>query len=85
MCLAIPAKIIEMDELRENAVIDIMGVTRNVILATLDSDVTIGDYILVHAGFAIRKVNVLEAQKSIELHQSAIRNQTGKYNHESQR
>ncbi len=52
MCLAIPAKIIEVD--KENAVVEIEGVRRPAIVSFID-DPKIGDYVLLHAGFAIRK------------------------------
>lgn len=52
MCLAIPAKIIELDG--ENATVDIEGVRRRAIVSLVDAP-AVGDYILLHAGFAIRK------------------------------
>ncbi|MBU4200909.1 MAG: HypC/HybG/HupF family hydrogenase formation chaperone [Verrucomicrobia bacterium] len=52
MCLAIPAKIVELDG--ENAVVDIQGVRRTAIV-TFIANPQIGDYVLLHAGFAIRK------------------------------
>ncbi len=52
MCLAVPAKVVEIDA--EIAVVEINGVMRkgNV---SLIGDVEIGDYVLLHAGFAIKK------------------------------
>ncbi len=52
MCLAIPAKIVELDG--ENAVVEIEGVLRPAIVSFVDEP-KIGDYVLLHAGFAIRK------------------------------
>jgi hydrogenase expression/formation protein HypC len=52
MCLAVPARIIECDE--ENAVVEIGGVRRQANVAFID-DPKVGDYLLLHAGFAIRK------------------------------
>jgi hydrogenase expression/formation protein HypC len=52
MCLAIPAKIVELDG--ENAVVEIQGVRRAAIV-TFIANPQIGDYVLLHAGFAIRK------------------------------
>lgn len=52
MCLAVPAKIVELDG--ENAVIEIEGVRRSAIVSFI-TDPQIGDYVLVHAGFALHK------------------------------
>ena len=51
MCLAIPAKITELDE-GNMATVDILGVTRSISI-DLTPQATVGDYVLVHAGFAI--------------------------------
>ena len=52
MCLAIPAKIISIEG--EEAIADIQGVLRKIII-TLIIEPRVGDYVLIHAGFAIRK------------------------------
>jgi len=54
MCLAIPSKIINIDDSR--ATIDVYGAQRNISLMLLEDKVNIGDYVLVHAGFAIQKL-----------------------------
>ena len=64
MCLAIPAKVTKIDG--EMATIDVGGVTRSASLMLL-SDVEVGDYVIVHAGFAIHKVDPREAQESLRL------------------
>lgn len=65
MCLAIPGKIqkINNDNIAE---IDFDGVKRSASLDMLPSAKT-GDYVLVHAGFAIEVVNEKEAQKTLDL------------------
>jgi len=52
MCLAIPAKIVSISG--EEAVVEIQGVRRKIILSLIN-DPRVGDYVLIHAGFAIRK------------------------------
>ena len=52
MCLAIPAKIVSIKG--EEATVEIQGVHRKVIVS-LVNDPRVGDYVLIHAGFAIRK------------------------------
>ena len=53
MCLAVPAKVIEIKDAMGK--VDISGVTRDVSLMLLP-ETQVGDYVLVHAGFAIQKV-----------------------------
>lgn len=65
MCLAIPGKITEIHE--DNlATVDILGATREVAL-DLTPQAGLGDYILVHAGFAIEVVDADYALETIEL------------------
>lgn len=65
MCLAIPAKIIELKE-SSLATVDILGVTRDVAV-DLTPQAQVGDYVLVHAGFAIEVVDPQFAQETIDL------------------
>jgi hydrogenase expression/formation protein HypC len=71
MCLAIPAKVIELEE-HGLAVIEIGGVRKPVSLMLVDG-VAVGDYVLVHAGFAIEKVDEDEANKTMDLLQELAR------------
>ena len=64
MCLAIPSRIIEMEDMR--AVVDVCGARREVNLMLLPEDVVIGDYVLVHAGFAMRKVDQEAAEEALK-------------------
>ncbi|MEF9875937.1 MAG: HypC/HybG/HupF family hydrogenase formation chaperone [Gordonibacter sp.] len=65
MCLAIPAKVIELKENRL-ATVDILGVTRD-IAVDLTPQVEVGNFVLVHAGFAIEVVDAAYAQETIDL------------------
>ncbi|HEY6332781.1 MAG TPA: HypC/HybG/HupF family hydrogenase formation chaperone [Blastocatellia bacterium] len=67
MCLAIPGKIVEIVD-RENdiAKVDVGGVKRNVNIGMLD-DIAIGDYVLIHVGFAMSKVDEKEAEETLTL------------------
>jgi hydrogenase expression/formation protein HypC len=66
VCLAIPGQIIEVvDEANRLAKVDVAGVRRNVSIGLLDSDGTgagPGDWVLIHVGFAISKIDEEEAQ-----------------------
>ena len=64
MCLAIPMKVIELDG--PEGKVESGGVVYNANF-TLIPDVMTGDYVLIHAGFAIEKLDEHEAQKTIDL------------------
>jgi len=64
MCLAIPARIVELDE--DRATVDAMG-NRFAAKTTLLPDAKLGDVVLVHAGFAIARVDEEEAKQTWEL------------------
>jgi len=64
MCLGIPGKIIEID--RNVAKVDVGGLLRDVSL-DLCPDVSVGEYVLIHTGFAIQKVDEEEAKETLEL------------------
>jgi hydrogenase expression/formation protein HypC len=67
MCLAIPGRIVEIvDPENRIAKVEVGGVRRNVNLALLD-DAGLGDYVLIHVGFAISKVDEREAEKTLRL------------------
>ena len=63
MCLAIPGKVVEKD--RDHGKIDFGGVYREVNLSLVNAKV--GDYVIVHAGFAISKINRREAEETLKL------------------
>jgi hydrogenase expression/formation protein HypC len=65
MCLAIPARITELKE-DNMAQVDILGITRDVSI-DLTPAATEGDYVLVHAGFAIEVVDPEFAQETLDL------------------
>jgi hydrogenase expression/formation protein HypC len=64
MCLSIPAKVEQIDG--EMAVVSVGGTKYNASLQMLD-DVKIGDYILLHTGFAIQKLSEEEALESLKV------------------
>ena len=66
MCLAIPGKIIELDREKQTATVDYGSGTKRKANVSLVS-VKIGDYILVHAGFAIQVLDEHEAQETLAL------------------
>jgi hydrogenase expression/formation protein HypC len=64
MCLAVPMQLVERDE--GLGTVEIDGVRREVSLMLLD-DARVGEYLLIHAGFAIGRVDEAEAKETLEL------------------
>ena len=64
MCLAIPSKIIQIND--NVGTIDVDGVKRKASLLLLE-DANVGDYVIVHAGFAIHKIDEQAAMESLKL------------------
>ena len=64
MCLSVPGKIVEIK--KNMARVDVGGLLRDISL-DLCPEVSIGEYVLIHAGFAIQKVDEEEAKETLEL------------------
>jgi hydrogenase expression/formation protein HypC len=64
MCLAIPSKIVKIED--NIGIIDVEGVKKEVSLLLIE-DPRIGDYVIVHAGFAIQKIDQTEANESLKI------------------
>lgn len=65
MCLAIPGKIVTLQE-AGNAIVDIGGVRKQVNVSLLP-DIALGDYVIVHVGYALSRVDEQEAQRTLSL------------------
>lgn len=65
MCVAVPTKVVSVED--DTAVVDVSGARRAVSLLLLEDKVNVGDYVLVHAGFAIRKIDEDYAKETLEL------------------
>ena len=63
MCVAIPMKIKEMKG--DEAVVELDGFEKTVNMMVVE-DVKVGDYVMIHAGFAIQKVHEEDARKTLE-------------------
>lgn len=67
MCLAIPGKIVEIVDVENQiAKVEVGGVRRSVHFGMVE-DVKVGDYVLVHVGFAMSKVDEKEAEETLRL------------------
>ncbi|CAN5630500.1 HypC/HybG/HupF family hydrogenase formation chaperone [soil metagenome] len=69
MCLAIPGKIVEIvDEENSIAKVEVGGVKRNINIGMLGKDeALVGDYVLIHVGFAMSKVDEKEAEDTLRI------------------
>jgi len=72
MCLSIPSKIKSIDKEMNTCVVDTMGVERGASLDLIDQDVVVGDYVLIHIGFAMNKINEEDALESLKVYQEII-------------
>ena len=66
MCLAIPARITEIDPTGETAQVSLGGISKAISLA-LVSDAAVGDYVLIHVGYALNKLSEEEAERTLAL------------------
>lgn len=65
MCLALPVKVVELGA-GETALVDLGGVKKQVSLELLD-DVQVGDYVILHVGYALSKLDPEEAERTLKL------------------
>ena len=71
MCLAVPGRIVSIDG--DDADVDFGGVIRRTNLTMVEAEV--GDWVLIHAGFAIEKVDEEEAQRTLELWKEVLQHE----------
>ncbi len=72
MCLAVPSRVVELHG-DGSATVDTLGVRRRVSLELLGEEVKRGDYLLIHVGFAIQKLDERSAQESLRLFEEILR------------
>jgi len=67
MCLSIPSKVVKIDKERNAATVDTMGVSREASLDLMEEGkVNVGDYVLIHIGFVMNKIDEEDALASLE-------------------
>ncbi len=71
MCLSIPSKVVEIDA-DNYATVDTMGVKRKVTLDLIAEEVKVGDYVLIHVGFALNKISTEEALESLKAYEEIV-------------
>ena len=72
MCLSIPSKIKSIDKETNTCIVDTMGVERSASLDLIDQEVKVGDYVLIHIGFAMNKIDEEDALESLKVYAEII-------------
>jgi hydrogenase expression/formation protein HypC len=73
MCLSIPSKVVKISDDKTMCTVDTMGVKRDANLMMMDDeDVKIGDYVLLHIGFVMNKIDEGEALASIDTYKEIL-------------
>ena len=74
MCLSIPSKVTKVDKETNSATVDTMGVSRDASLDLMqEGAVKVGDYVLIHIGFIMNKIDEKDALSSLEAFQEVLK------------
>jgi hydrogenase expression/formation protein HypC len=71
MCLGVPGLVVELDDL--SALVDFWGVRRRVRLDLVDEPVSVGDYVLNHVGFAIRRIAPGDVELTLAMYEQLLK------------
>lgn len=73
MCLSIPSKVVKIDKESNVATVDTMGIQRQAGLDLMEEgDIQIGDYVLLHIGFVMNKIDEEDALASLETYKEIL-------------
>ena len=73
MCLSIPSKVVKIDKQKAIATVDTMGVQRDASLELMEEgDVKLGDFVLIHIGFVMNKIDKKQALESLEAYKELV-------------
>lgn len=70
MCLALPAEVVSIDRANETAMVTLGGVKKEISVALLN-ELEVGDFVLVHVGFALHKLSPDEAARTLRMIEEA--------------
>ena len=74
MCLSIPSKVTKIDKEANIATVDTMGVSREASLDLMEEgSVEVGDYVLLHIGFIMNKIDEADALASLEAYEEVLK------------
>ncbi|NIM10888.1 MAG: HypC/HybG/HupF family hydrogenase formation chaperone [Candidatus Aminicenantes bacterium] len=66
MCIAVPMKVVEINDEKNTGIVESSGVKREIGLQLMD-DIKVNDWVIVHTGFAISRLEEKEAQETLSL------------------
>ena len=73
MCLSIPSRVTKVDKITNTATVDTMGVSRDASLDLMEEDsVEVGDFVLIHIGFIMNKIDEEDALSSLEAYKEVL-------------
>lgn len=72
MCLAIPSKVVAIDKETNTATLETLGVTRTASLDLMQEPVSVGEFVLLHVGFVMSKIDTQSAELSLAAYQEMI-------------
>lgn len=74
MCLSIPSRVTKIDKTTNSATVDTMGVSRDASLDLMEAgSVKVGDYVLIHIGFIMNKIDEEDALASLETYEEVLK------------
>lgn len=74
MCLSIPSQVVALNPEQGKVTVDTLGVQRDVSTLLLGEPLAIGDYVLLHVGFVMSRVDASEAEESLEFYRQMLAN-----------
>ena len=66
MCLGIPGRVVALRDNPHLATVDVLGEKATINIGMLEEPLAAGDYVLIHVGFAMSKIDPAEARKALE-------------------
>ncbi|MGE4261417.1 HypC/HybG/HupF family hydrogenase formation chaperone [Shewanella fodinae] len=72
MCLSIPSQVVELHPETQSVTVDTLGVKRTVSCHLLEEPLAIGDYVLIHIGFVMNKIDAASAMESLTLYKEIV-------------
>lgn len=72
MCLAIPSKVVSINKETNMAVLDTLGVQREASLDLMQDSVNVGEFVLLHVGYVMGKIDEADAKESLKLYAQMV-------------
>ncbi len=69
MCLAVPVRVVELKD-GDAAIVDLGGIRKEISLALVE-DIAVGDYVVLHVGYALARLDAAEAERTLSLFREA--------------